>query len=39
MVKTRMQLVSEAGARRLTAFEVARNLFKQEGGLKVFYKG
>jgi len=39
MVKTRMQIKSEASATKLSTFDVAKNLYSTEGGFKAFYKG
>ena len=39
MVKVRIQLRSEARAANLNPFNVAQEIYKNEGGIKAFYKG
>ena len=39
MVKVRIQLKSEASAGSLSPFNVAREIYASEGGLKAFYRG
>jgi hypothetical protein len=39
MVKVRIQLKSEAKSGNLSPFAVAREIYKNEGGVKAFYKG
>ena len=39
MVKVRIQLKSEAKSGNLSPFTVARDIYKNEGGIKAFYKG
>lgn len=39
MVKVRIQLKSEAKSGNLSPFTVARDIYKNEGGVKAFYKG
>ena len=39
MVKVRIQLKSEAGAGSKSPFKIAREIYKNEGGLKGFYAG
>ena len=39
MVKVRIQLKSEARASSLSPFKIARDIYKNEGGVKGFYRG
>ena len=39
MIKVRIQLRSEAGSKELSPFSVARDIYRNEGGFKQFYKG
>jgi hypothetical protein len=39
MVKVRIQLKSEAKSGNLSPFNVAREIYAKEGGVKGFYKG
>lgn len=39
MIKTRMQLKSEAKSGKLSNLQTAKDLYRNEGGFKAFYKG
>jgi hypothetical protein len=39
MVKVRIQLKSEAKAGNLSPFNIAREIYAKEGGVKAFYRG
>ena len=39
MVKVRIQLKSESRAASLSPFKIAKDIYKNEGGIKAFYKG
>ena len=39
MIKVRIQLRSEAGSKELSPFKVASDIYKNEGGVRQFYKG
>ena len=39
MIKVRIQLKSEARSGNLSPFTVAKDIFKNEGGITAFYKG
>lgn len=39
MVKVRIQLKSEARSGNLSPFVIAKDIYRNEGGLKGFYKG
>lgn len=39
MIKVRIQLKSEAKAGNLSPFNVAKEIYGKEGGIKAFYKG
>ncbi len=39
MIKVRIQLKSEAKAGNLSPFNIAKEIYRNEGGVKAFYKG
>lgn len=39
MIKVRIQLKSEAKAGNLSPFSIAKDIYRNEGGLKGFYRG
>jgi hypothetical protein len=39
MIKVRIQLKSEAKAGNLSPFNIAKDIYRNEGGVKAFYKG
>jgi hypothetical protein len=39
MIKVRIQLKSEAKAGNLSPFNIAKEIYAKEGGVKAFYRG
>ena len=39
MIKVRIQLKSEAKGGNLSPFNIAKDIYRNEGGVKAFYKG